>query len=97
MMKNGLSNLTAGTTYQLAAAMRNQLNRIQRRPALITGFLAPTRLTLELEPSDTQTRRFKLCTPRSCESGTRNSRKWTTGKQDSESPDYRCTFGCSAS
>ena len=95
-MKNGLSNLTAGTTYQLAAAMRNQLNRIQRRPALITGFLAPTRLTLELEPSDTQTPAFQALYSAILRERTRNSRKWTTGKQDSESPDYRCTFGCSA-
>jgi len=32
VMKNGLGNLTAGTTDQLTAAMRHQLDRIQRRP-----------------------------------------------------------------
>jgi hypothetical protein len=46
VMKNNLGNLTAGTTDQLAAAMRHQLDRIQRRPALITGFLGQTGLTL---------------------------------------------------
>jgi hypothetical protein len=46
VMKNNLGNLTAGTTDQLAAAMRHQLDRIQRRPDLITGFLGQTGLTL---------------------------------------------------
>ena len=50
VMKNSLGNLAAGTTDQLAAAMRHQLDRIQRRPALITGFLGQTGLTLETEP-----------------------------------------------
>jgi len=50
VMKNALGNLAAGTTDQLAAAMRNQLDRIQRRPALIAGFLGQTGLTLETEP-----------------------------------------------
>jgi hypothetical protein len=50
MMKNGLGNLTPGTTGQLAAAMRHQLDRIQRQPVLITGFLGQTGLTLESEP-----------------------------------------------
>jgi hypothetical protein len=49
-MKNSLGNLTAGTTGQLAASMRHQLDRIQRRPALIDGFLGQTRLTLDSEP-----------------------------------------------
>jgi hypothetical protein len=49
VMKNGLGNLAPGTTTQLAAAMRHQLDRIQRRPALITGFLRQTGLTLEPE------------------------------------------------
>jgi hypothetical protein len=40
----------AGTTGQLAAAMRHQLDRIQKWPALITGFLGQTRLTLEPQP-----------------------------------------------
>lgn len=42
-MKNGLGNVAAGTTDQLAAAMRDQLDRIQRRLALINGFLQPDR------------------------------------------------------
>ena len=46
-MKNGLANLAASTVDQLAAPMGNQLRRIQRRPALISGFLAQTGLTLE--------------------------------------------------
>ena len=46
-MKNSLGNLAAGTTDQLAAAMRHQLDRIQRQPALINGFLGQTGLTLE--------------------------------------------------
>jgi transposase len=50
VMKNGLGNLSAGTTDQLTAAMRNQLDRIQRRHDLITGFLGQTGLTLEPEP-----------------------------------------------
>jgi len=51
VMKNGLGNLAAGTTDQLAAAMRHQLDRIQRRIALIAGFLGGTGLALETEPS----------------------------------------------
>ena len=50
VMKNGLGNLAAGSADQLAAVMRHQLDRIQRRPALITGFLGQTGLTLEPEP-----------------------------------------------
>jgi putative transposase len=50
VMKNGLGNLAAGTTDQLAAAMRHQLDRIQRQHSLITGFLAQTGLTMEYEP-----------------------------------------------
>ena len=50
VMKNSLGNLALGTTGQLAAAMRHQLDRIQRRPALITGFLGRADLTL-LNPS----------------------------------------------
>jgi hypothetical protein len=49
-VKNSLGNLTAGTTGQLAASMRHQLDRIQRRPALIDGFLGQTGLTLDSEP-----------------------------------------------
>ena len=50
VMKNGLGNLAAGTPSQLAAAMRHQLDRIQRRPVLITGFLGQAGLTLDTEP-----------------------------------------------
>ena len=38
------------TTDQLAPAMRHQLARIQRRPALINEFLGQTRLTLDPQP-----------------------------------------------
>ena len=50
VMKNSLGNLTAGTTGQLAAAMRHQLDRIQRQHSLITGFLGQTGLTLDPQP-----------------------------------------------
>jgi len=50
VMKRNLANLTPGTTDQLAAAMRHQLDRIQRRPALITGLLGQTGLTLDSQP-----------------------------------------------
>ena len=50
VMKNGLGNLAAGSTDQLTAAMRYHLDRIQRRPALITGFLGQTGLTLDSQP-----------------------------------------------
>jgi hypothetical protein len=50
VMKNSLGNLPPGTTDQLAAAMRHQLDRIQRRPGLITGFLGQTGLTLDPQP-----------------------------------------------
>ena len=49
-MKNGLGNLAAGTMDQLAASMRRRLDRIQRRPDLINGFLGQTGLTLEPQP-----------------------------------------------
>ena len=49
-MKNGLGNLVPGTTGQLAAAIRHQLDRIQQQPVLITGFLGQTGLTFESEP-----------------------------------------------
>ena len=39
-----------GTTDQLAAAMWHQLDRIQRRPTLIAGFLGQTGLTLQPQP-----------------------------------------------
>ena len=50
MMKTSRGNLTPGTTDQLAAAMRRQLDRIRRRPALITGFLGQTGLSLAPQP-----------------------------------------------
>ena len=49
-MKNILGNLAPGTTVQLAAAMRHQLDRIQRQHSLVTAFLGQTGLTLEPEP-----------------------------------------------
>jgi len=49
-MKNGLGNLTARDVDQLAAIIRNRLKRIQYRPALISGFLAQTGLTLDPQP-----------------------------------------------
>jgi hypothetical protein len=61
VMKNSLGNLAPGTTGQLAAAMRHQLDRIQRRPALITGFLGQTGLALEPEPLTPRPWHFKLC------------------------------------
>jgi hypothetical protein len=45
-----LGNLAPGTTGQLAAAMRHQLDRIQRRPGLITGSLGQTGLTPGSQP-----------------------------------------------
>src|SRR5262249_33683420 len=61
VMKNSLGNLAPGTTDQLAVAMRHQLDRIQRRPGLINGFLGQTRLTLQPEtPSQLRPRQFKL-------------------------------------
>jgi hypothetical protein len=50
VMKNALGDLAVGTKDQLAAAMRHQLDRIQRQPALITGFLGQTGLTLDPRP-----------------------------------------------
>ena len=50
-MKSSLGNLgSCGTPHRLAAIMKNRLKRIQYRPALIDGFLAQTRLSLEPEP-----------------------------------------------
>lgn len=49
-MKNSLGNLAAGTTGQLAAAMRRQLDPIQRQHSLINGFLGQTGLTLNPRP-----------------------------------------------
>ena len=49
-MKNGLGNLAASGTGQLAAIVKNRLKRIQYRPALINSFLAQTGLSLEPQP-----------------------------------------------
>jgi hypothetical protein len=49
-MKSGLGNLTASNVNQAAAIVRNRLERIRHRPALIDGFLAQTGLTREPEP-----------------------------------------------
>ena len=49
-LKRSLANLAKRNTGQLAAAMRHQLDRIQRQPALITGFLGQTGLTLDPQP-----------------------------------------------
>jgi putative transposase len=49
-MKNGLGNLAARDVSELAAIVKHRLKRIQYRPALISGFLAQTGLTLEPEP-----------------------------------------------
>ncbi len=50
VMKKNLGNLAPGPTAQLAAAMRHQLDRIQKRHALINGFLGQTGLTLDPQP-----------------------------------------------
>jgi transposase len=50
VMKNSLGNLAAGSTDQLAGAMRYQLDRIQRQHGLINGFLGQTGLTLKPQP-----------------------------------------------
>jgi hypothetical protein len=50
VMKNSLGNLAPGTTDQLAAAMRHQLDRIQQQHTLIEGFLGQTGLTLDPQP-----------------------------------------------
>jgi hypothetical protein len=47
---SGRISVAGLTTTQLAAAMRHQLDRIQRRAALITGFLGQTGLTLDSQP-----------------------------------------------
>jgi hypothetical protein len=49
-MKNSLGSLAPGTTGQLVAAMRHQLDRIQRQPGLINGFLGQTGVTLDPRP-----------------------------------------------
>jgi hypothetical protein len=42
--------MRAFTTGQLDAVMRHQLDRIQRRPDLVNGFLGQTGLTLDPQP-----------------------------------------------
>jgi len=49
-LKNGLGNLCVTDVDQLAAIVKSRLKTIQYRPALISGFLAQTGLTLEPEP-----------------------------------------------
>jgi hypothetical protein len=49
-MKNGLGNLAVADVDQLTAIVKNRLNSIQYRAALIEGFLAQTGLTLKPEP-----------------------------------------------
>jgi len=50
-MKNSLGNLAScATPDQLCAIIKNRLERIQYRPALIDGFLAQTGLSLKPEP-----------------------------------------------
>jgi putative transposase len=51
--KGGLGNLAATEVDQLTAIVKNRLNGIQYRPALIDGFLGQTGLSLELEPPQT--------------------------------------------
>ena len=46
-VKRSLGNLAATIVGQLAGTMRKRLARIQRQPALITGFLGQAGLTLE--------------------------------------------------
>jgi hypothetical protein len=59
-MKNGRGNLAPFDAGQLGATVRNQLKRIQYRPALIGGFLAQTGLALEPESRRHQTAAFNL-------------------------------------
>ena len=49
-MKSSLGNLAVATLDELAGIVRSRLRLIQRQPALITGFLAQTGLTLECQP-----------------------------------------------
>jgi putative transposase len=49
-MKNGLGNLAARDIGQLAAIVKNRLERIQDSPARIDGVLAQAGLTLEPRP-----------------------------------------------
>ena len=58
VIKNGPGNIAAGTTDQLTAALRHQLDPIQRQPALITGLIGQTGATLEMDHPDTKTPTF---------------------------------------
>jgi putative transposase len=49
-LKRSLGNLPVRGVDHLAATIKNRLTRIQRRPALIDGFLGQTGLTLDPEP-----------------------------------------------
>jgi hypothetical protein len=57
---SNLGNLgSCSTVHQLAAIIKNRLNRIQYRPALIDGLLAQTGLGPEPEPPWAQTPAFQ--------------------------------------
>jgi hypothetical protein len=59
-MKNSLSNLgSCSKPGELAAIMKNRLERIQYRPALIDGFLAKTEPNIEPEQPWNQTLAFQ--------------------------------------
>jgi transposase len=49
-LKRGLGNIAFRSVDDLAAVVRNRLNRIQYRPELLTGCLAQTGLALEPPP-----------------------------------------------
>ena len=49
-MKKRPGQPRTGDAGQLAATVRHRLKRIQYRPALISGFLAQTGLTLDPQP-----------------------------------------------
>jgi putative transposase len=58
-VKRGLGNLIVHGVDHLAVIVRNRLNKIQRRPGLLAGFLAHTGLALEPQPP--KSRPFKIC------------------------------------
>lgn len=62
-MKSGLGNLTVDGVDNLAAIVRNRLNRIQYRPELIPGFLEQTGLSPDPATTVTPDRSqpFNLC------------------------------------
>jgi hypothetical protein len=59
-MTNSLGNLAALTTDQIVAAMRHQLDRMQRQPTLTAGFPPDPDSTLNQNSPDTQTLTFQL-------------------------------------